>query len=365
MPQRREAMTPQDLKAVRSDAVLGLVAGSIGLCVLGFFSWLAITLTIAGIQNPDVTRPIVIIGIIFSLVIVSGFAAIIVFLRRHWFALHLTEKVVYSGKVTGKRWYTTSGMKGSTGGSSTTWHFCAALNGVEFEIEREDYEMLKEGDEADFHCSTPGNVFRVIRTVQSKRKTANDDDKIEIRIGGIPVTFKVDGEILVRFVAFGGVSLLILVPMLVATAFWWFSGNPPTSLLFFGKRASMQVAESRLEQAKDTSGLFKPVIEVSSLPVQTTSQVDDDDEPPPRKKFPLRAYPGENTYSEKPIAQQALSAYPRGKIIDTFTFSEADGNFFAVRYSLKTIIAAVAILLTGFGGIFFAAYRFFLKGRKV
>jgi hypothetical protein len=75
-----------------------------------------------------------------------------------------TEKLVYSGSVTGKRTEHVESAAAGPGHTPTveTRHLLA-LDGVEFRVSTSLYGLVEPGQRAELHCIRAGEPFRIVR----------------------------------------------------------------------------------------------------------------------------------------------------------------------------------------------------------
>ena len=110
------------------------------LCILTTVIIFGVTVVIP--QTRTVMFIWVEVFVCFALAVACGF--LFYYIRRSILALRLTQKIIYSGKITGKR---------ISGGYKESSSYYMTLDEVEFFVERQQYRAADEGDFAEFHCT--------------------------------------------------------------------------------------------------------------------------------------------------------------------------------------------------------------------
>ncbi len=243
------------------------------------------------------------------------------YIRRKWLALGLTHKVIYSGKVTNMR---------LDGSYKNQVNYYVTLDGVDVLVDGEEYQKVSVGNQADLHCTFPGDVFRIVRIVEAQRK-GRDSKKAAVAEAALAAA---PAKRISLGVVFGITALAVgLLAWDIVT--WWYGSYPPAALLIRGRSVVMDVTESRVEPYRNKTGIrYKAVVGIS--PPLKTEALEEDKEPQ-RKIFPLEARPGDIDDSDKERVRKTLHPYGLGQKVTAYTLNETSGPYYAIRYGSRSL----------------------------
>lgn len=289
-----------------------------------------------------------------KLLITIGLVVVLTFLGKHiyraWVAFNSDQKIVYTGLVTGKRT--------ESGNQNESHH--ATLDGVEFKLDKEEYLKISEGDQAEFHCAFPGDVFRAVQIDAPKRGKQKKTNIVNVSIDGNTFTVDLNKSITARIGIFIVGIFIALIFTLGSLIMWWIASYPPAALLFKGSAVEMEITEARVESSPYKRGIsYRDIVHISPPQLAKPSD-DEEEEPAPRKKFSLEARPEAFDVHTEADAKKALQNYPVGKRITAYTVDTELGPFYALRYSLKSLISMITGVLTALaiaGGAGYLAFR--------
>ncbi len=160
LTQTRSPLTVEDRERLRQTAKAATVAGGVlGAVALGGLAF-ALSHIVGGASEPGS----VIVGVVFA-VPLAGLLGIAVWLIRRTSAdRSATEKIVYSGTITGKRTVRVEhAAQGPHQASSVETQQLVTLDGVDFKVSAHMYGEVEPGQRAELHCLREGSPFRVAR----------------------------------------------------------------------------------------------------------------------------------------------------------------------------------------------------------
>jgi len=351
LAQRREPMSPDDRAALREKAMLLSVIG--GAISLGFFYFVFSNVKeIFDTIQYSLPRTLFFWGKLF---ITIGFTFVVIILgrtiRRSWQAVKLDQKIVYSGRVTGKR---------KERGSKQVSHF-ASLDGVEFSLDGEEFQKISDGDFAELHCAFPGEVFRASKADAPTRGKQKKTNNLEVTIDGNTFTVDLNKSPIARIGIFLGGIVLAVIFASASLGMWWFGSHPPAALLFRGTAVEMQITEARVESSPYKTGKwYQDIVLISPVQVEDTPD-DEDEEIPARKNFSLEARPEASPGQNEAAAKKALQNYSIGKKITAYTFDKKTGPYYALRYSFRSLASMISGVLGALAIAVIAGYFAFRR----
>lgn len=338
--QRREPMSAADRKAVSEKAWL---ITAFVIPIGGLFLFIGISNLKESLQEFSAQKIATIFSygkFIFSLLFILMPLGMFYYVYRAWQSTRLPEKIVYSGRVTGV--YLKQG----------TSKRYATLNGVEFLIDGQPWDVVAEGDLAEFHCSRPGDIFTIRKISESELKAS---DRIttqrQIQIFERKTVQTARGKL-----ARVGVFAAIFLGMQLYTCYTsWQRSYPPLELFTHGQAVETEVVRSnvvwreRKSQPRGKYYLAQVWIDLSGNrmpPKQNVTAEDDEEAPAQPRGFELTAI--EETTPEflsAAEAQKYLKAFPVGKKLTVYALDAQKGPFYAQRIFASGIKGLVARLV--------------------
>ena len=340
LPQRREAMTPQDRKEVSEKAwILTAFVVPIG----GVFLYIGVSNLIESLQEFNALKAGATFAygkLIFSLLFILMPLSMFYYVYRAWHAMRLQQKIVYTGKVTGIYRKSRSSNRYAT------------LNGVEFLIDWEDWDVIAQGDLAEFHCSQPGDVFHIRKISEAELKDT-DQTTTERQVS---VFKQKSAQTAKSKLVKVGIFAAIFLCMQIYTCYTsWQKSYPPLKLFTQGRAVDAEVVQSliilRERNTKPKREYYLPQVRidlaenrVSANESQNTE--DDEDTPQQPRGFELLALE-ENPpeFSSAADAQQSLKAFPVGKKLTVYTIDAQRGPFYAQRIFTSSLGGLVTRLV--------------------
>jgi len=327
-------MTAEDRSAIRLNAILTSVIGGVILCILTMVIFFLVIVVM-----PQ-TRIVVLIWleVFVCIALTIGCGFLIYYVRRSILALRLRQKIIYSGKITGKR---------ISGGYKESTSYYMTLDEVEFFVKEEEYREVNEGDLAEFYCTFPGEVFRVVRPKTKYHPRHNQGGILQLT--GKNKTFRIDLRRSAGARLTLSAALIIIGLVLAFSSFfsWWVGGNPPTALLYRGKSVSVEVTATQVKEYSTRNGKqYRDMIWVSPVQQHEDRESADADELPSRKKFELMAR-SDVFYDSGQETVRKNMPYPLGKKIIAYTLDESQGPYYAIRYSGRAIFSMATGVLMG------------------
>jgi hypothetical protein len=330
---RSEPMTAEDRSAIRLNAILTSVIGGVMMCILTTVILFGVTVVIP--QTRTVLFIWIEVFVCLALAVACGF--LFYYIRRSILALRLTQKIIYSGKITGKR---------ISGGYKESSSYYMTLDEVEFFVERQQYRAANEGDFAEFHCTFPGDVFRVVRP-KTKNQPRNHQGAT-LQFTGNHKPFRIDLR------ASAGARLGILIACIVVGSIITLSsfmdgrvGNPPKALLYRGNSVTVEVTATQVKEYSTGNGKrYYDIVWVSPVQKRQDPETADPDESPPRRKFELMARSDVFFDGDQEKVRRNMP-YTLGQKFVAYTLDESKGPYYAIRYSGRAIFNMVMRTLMG------------------
>lgn len=358
---RSEPMGPDDKKFIRLKTLLAMAGSGIASFLLAIMVFYSVRTTIfTAFGKYEAFRHkngwlFVVFGAVFAAAFIAALLYMISRFYRAYLEQTLKYKIIFSGSVTGKRF---------TGRGSTRLDngYHASLDGIEFTLYRDEYQALHDTGHAEFHCTFPGDVFRVINLSDQEHKKAHKLSKKEVLSDDI-VNAESRRQYFRRVLQMTGTASISMLFTISSAGIWWFSGNPSGAFMFKSRQVTMQISESRMQLIKKKSDqLYETMVKVS-YPQSAENNSDLTEKKIPRK-FNLEARPNADKILNKENAQQELIKYPKGKLISVYAADLINGPFFTIRNTRFTIISAFLIIFTFFSVNGAAAYFLFYRNRR-
>jgi len=326
LPQRREPMSAADHKAVSERAWL---LTAFVLPIGGVFLFIGISNLIESLQEFTALKAGSIFAygkLTFSLLFILMPLAMFYFVYRSWQATHLQQKIVYTGKVTGV--YRKKGVSNQY----------ATLNGVEFSIDGQDWDAVAEGDLAEFHCSRPGEIFR-IRKISGEKLIGKDKTTTDRQVNVFEQkNVQIAKGKLIRAGFFAAIFLCLQLYTCYTS---WQKSYPPLKLFTHGQAVEAEVVQStavgRERQSKPSGKYYLAQVRIDLSgnrmpPIKSENTEEDAETPPQPRGFELLAIE-ETTpeFSTAAEAQKYLKTFPVGKRFTVYTLDARKGPFYAQR----------------------------------
>lgn len=335
--QRREPMSLEDRKAVSNRAWL---LTAFVLPIGGVFLFIGISNLIESLQEFSTLKAGMIVAygkLFFSLLFILMPLAMFYYVYRAWQATHLQQKIVYTGKVTGV--YRKKGVSNRY----------ATLNGVEFSIDGQDWDAVAEGDFAEFHCSRPGEIFR-IRKISGEELKGRDKTTTDRQVNIFEQkNVRIAKGKLVRAGIFAAIFLCLQLYTCYTS---WQKSYPPLKLFTHGQAIEAEVVKStavgRERQSKPSGKYYLAQVRIdlsgNRMPPKQSENTEEDEETPPHPRgFELLAME-ETTpeFSSAAEAQKYLKTFPVGKKLTVYTLDARKGPFYAQRIFSSSIQGLVS-----------------------